>query len=137
MEATTSPLSLLQTNREDKKQLAIWNIKMSDNNIVIHIVDQMYKSHWFSEETMTTWEETQDKKKTWPKCQTFFEAAYIARKRLNNAKEQPNKSINKTTEADLNMYLTTMDAKSAQEIKEHNEHIQQVMDQNATLLALV
>ena len=46
---------------------------------------------------MIAWEETQDSKKTWTKCQAFFEMAYIARK-LYNAKGQTNDSLNKVTE---------------------------------------
>ena len=120
-----------------RKQLAKWNVKVSDNDIAIHVMDQMYELDWVSEEIMTTWAETQDNKKTWPKCQTFFDAAYIARKRYINAKGQLTESINKIIKADCNMYLMAMDAKSAQETKEHNKHIQQVMGQNAILLALV
>ena len=100
-------------------------------------VDQMYRSDWFSEKTRKTWEETQDKEKMWCKCQTFFENAYIARKRHINTKDQPKDSINKIIDADLNMYFAEMEAKSAQENKEHNKHIQQVMDQIATLQTLV
>ena len=37
--------------------------KMLDDDIVIHDMDQMYKSDWLSEETMTTWEEIQDNEK--------------------------------------------------------------------------
>ena len=44
----------------ERKQLTKWNVKVLDDNIVIHVVDQMYESNWFSEDTMTTWEETQD-----------------------------------------------------------------------------
>ena len=92
-------------------------MKVLDYDVIIHVVDQMYKTKWLSEETMTTWEETQDNEKRWPKCQTFFETAYIARKRYINT--------NKITAADLNMYLVAIDAKSAQENKECNKHIQQ------------
>ena len=35
------------------------------------------------------------------------------------------------------MYLETMDAKAVQDKKGQNEHIQQVTEQNATLLSLV
>ena len=97
----------------------------------------MYESNWFSVETMTTLKETQDNEKMWPKSQTFLENVYITRKRYINAKGQPNNSINKITEANLNMYLAAIDTKSAQENKEHKEHIQQVTEQNAILLALV
>ena len=49
-----------------QKQLEKWNVKVSDDDIV-------YESDWFPEETMTIWEEIQDNKKTWNKCQKFFE----------------------------------------------------------------
>ena len=45
---------------------------MSDNDIVIHIVNQMFESDWFSEDTMTKWEETNDNRKTWKQCQPFL-----------------------------------------------------------------
>ena len=63
-----------------RKQLAKWIVKVSNDDIVIDIMDQMYESNWFLEETMTTWEESQDNQKTWAKCQAFFEIAYIAEK---------------------------------------------------------
>ena len=53
---------------------------MSDDDIPIYAVDQMYESDWFSEETMTKFDETNDSSKTWLQCQQFFEEAYIARK---------------------------------------------------------
>ena len=58
-----------------KRQLAKWNVSMSGNNIVIHVVDQIYESDCFSEEMMTKWEETNENTKTW--CQELFEEAYI------------------------------------------------------------
>ena len=36
---------------------------MSDDDIVVHVVNQMYELDWFSEENMMTWEETRTKKK--------------------------------------------------------------------------
>ena len=33
-------------------QLAKLKVKASDDDIVIHMVDQMYESDWFSQETM-------------------------------------------------------------------------------------
>ena len=39
-----------------RKQLRKVNIKMLDDDIVIHVVDQMYDSDWFSAETMMAWE---------------------------------------------------------------------------------
>ena len=65
---------------KERKQLAKWNVKVPNNNIIIHVVDQIYESDWFSEETMMAWEDTQDFQKMWAKHQAFFEVAYIARK---------------------------------------------------------
>ena len=31
-------------------------MKVSNDDIVIHIVEQLYELDWFSEETMTKWE---------------------------------------------------------------------------------
>ena len=59
-----------------QKQLEKQNLTVSDDVIVIHIVDQMYKSDWFSEETMAKWEEINYNNKTWLECQQFFEDAY-------------------------------------------------------------
>ena len=36
---------------------------MSNDNIVIHVVDQIYESDWFSEETMTKREEINENEK--------------------------------------------------------------------------
>ena len=46
------------------KQLAKWSMKMSDDDIDIHVVDQMYDLDGFSKETMTKWEEINDSSKT-------------------------------------------------------------------------
>ena len=54
------------------KQLAKWNVIVSDDDIVIHIINQMYESDWFSKDTMTNWEEIPDNNKTWSRCQQFF-----------------------------------------------------------------
>ena len=53
----------------------------------------------------------------------FFEIMYIARKWYIDAKGQTHEYISKITKADLNMYLLAMDAKAAQDNKEHNEYI--------------
>ena len=71
------------------------------------------------------------------KCWEFFTEAYISYKIDNDANGQTNESMSKFTEADFNTYLNAIETKSTQENKEHNEHIQQVTEQNATLLALV
>ena len=42
-----------------KKQIAKWNVTMLDDDIIIHVVDQMYESDWFSKKTMTKWKENQ------------------------------------------------------------------------------
>ena len=47
-----------------RKQLEKWSVNMSNNDIVIHIVNQMYELIWFSEDTMTKWEESNDNSKT-------------------------------------------------------------------------
>ena len=54
----------------------------------------------------------------------------------NDTKRQTKESINKITEAELYMYLGIMDAKTTQDKKERIKHIQQVTEQNATLLSL-
>ena len=42
---------------KSQKQLLKWNVKVSYDNIVIHVIDQMYESDLFSEETIIKWEE--------------------------------------------------------------------------------
>ena len=86
---------------------------------------------------MTDWEEILDNKKTWSKCQQFIEDAYIARKHSMDAKEQKQEDINKITEEDLHMYLAAIKVKTEEDTKEHDEHIKQVTEKNAALLALV
>ena len=71
------------------------------------------------------------------KCQAFFEAAYIARKRYNKAIGQTNESLNKITESKLQMYLDAIEMKALQEPKERDEHIKQVTKQNTKLMTLV
>ena len=51
--------------KKAQKQSTQWSLKVSDDNIVIHVVNEMYELDWFSEETMTKWEETNDNSKTW------------------------------------------------------------------------
>ena len=60
---------------KERKQLAKWSVKVSDNDIIIHVVNQIYESDWFSEEAMTKWEETNDNSKTWTQRQQFFQEA--------------------------------------------------------------
>ena len=57
MGAATSPLSIFQQTEKAQSQLAKWSMKVSDDDIVIHVIDQMYNLDWFSKETMTKWEE--------------------------------------------------------------------------------
>ena len=45
------------------KQLAKWKVKVSDDDMVIYVFDSLYESDWFSEETMTKWEEINDNDK--------------------------------------------------------------------------
>ena len=78
------------------KQLTKWNVKVSDDDIVIDVVDQMYESDLFSEDTITTWEEIQDNDKTLSKCQKFFENEYIARKQYLDAKGQKQENVTKS-----------------------------------------
>ena len=47
-----------------KRQLAKWNVSMLDDDIIIHVVDQIYESDCFLEEKMTKWEETNKSTKT-------------------------------------------------------------------------
>ena len=48
---------------------------MSHDDIIIHVVDQMYEFDWFPKETMTKWEESNENTKTWENCQKFFKDA--------------------------------------------------------------
>ena len=72
-------------------------LTVSDDDIVIHMINQMYESDWFSEEIMMTWEEISDNHKSWARCQ-FFEAIYIAHKQYMDAKGQRQEQSNKNTE---------------------------------------
>ena len=78
---------------------------MSDNDIVIHVVDQMYELDSFSEEAMMNWEEIPNNNKTWTMCQQFFEAAYIASKSYMDAKGQKQEQANKITKDHIQLYL--------------------------------
>ena len=86
MGTATSPFGLFKKNEKARKQLAKWKEKVSDDDSIIHIVNQMYKCNWSSKEIMTKWEETKDGSKTWQNCQQFFDKAYMVRKRYNKAK---------------------------------------------------
>ena len=97
----------------------------------------MYESDWFSEDTMTKWEEFNKNTKTWKNCQQFFEEAYMACKRDNEAKVQPQESINNVTTQEWSMYLKAMEVKAKQQRKEQHEHIQQITNQNAMLVTMV
>ena len=41
-----------------KWHLAKWNVSVSDDDIILYVVDQMYESDWFSEVMVTKWDET-------------------------------------------------------------------------------
>ena len=107
-----------------RTQLAKWKAKVSNDDTVIHVVNQMYEKNWFSEETMTKWEKINDNDKTWLRCQKFFEDAYKARERYNEAKVQMQDIINKITDTEWNLYMEAIEAKVQQDKKEHNNHIQ-------------
>ena len=50
--------------KKAQKKLAKSSVKVFYDDIVIHAVDQMYESDWFSEETMTKWDETNNNRTT-------------------------------------------------------------------------
>ena len=107
-----------------KKQLAKWNITISDDDIINHVIYQMHESDWFSYETMTKWEKTNNNRsirhpETIQRC-----------KKTNATKHQRNWA------KEWYMYLNPMVAKATQERKEHQEHIHQVTNQNATLVTI-
>ena len=78
-----------------KKKLERWNITVSDDDIVILIVEQMHESDWFSEEHMTEWEECDGQNKTWEECKIYFERCHIARKWYLDAKGARKEKIHK------------------------------------------
>ena len=79
---------------------------------------------------MTKWEEFNKSIKTQKNCQQFH-------KRYNDAKGQTQESINNFTTQEWNMYLKAMEEKAEQEIKEQQENIQQVTQQNAMLVTMM
>ena len=93
-----------------RKQLVKWSVKVYNDDLLIHVMSQMYKSDWFLEETIMVWEDTQDIK-------NILEAAYIARKRYNEAKGQTHESLNKITKNELQMYLDAIKMKAMQKKK--------------------
>ena len=80
-----------------QKQLEKWNVKVSDDDIV-------YESDWFPEETMTIWEEIQDNKKTWNKCQKFFEICTLQE---NSASIPRDKQMKPSTRAPKQIWMYT------------------------------
>ena len=68
----------------------------------------MYESDWFSEDTITKWEEPNSMEKTWLRYQLFFKEAY------NNVKGQTKESMNKIPEKEMQLYLATMEAQAQQ-----------------------
>ena len=97
----------------------------------------MYESDWFSEDTMTKWEETHNNRKMWNQCQSFFEEAYIARKRYIEAKASTQESINKVASNEWQVYIEALEVKATQDKKEQEEHIKQVTQQNTTLIQMI
>ena len=98
---------------------------MSDDDIVTQIIDQMYDSDWFSR---TPW---------WigKKYQTTIKHGtgannWGARKWYMEAKGQKQEHANKIAEADLQLYLTAIEAKAQQDTKNST-------NENTSLLALV
>ena len=71
---------------------------------------------------MTNWEEIPDTTKTWSNCQQFFEAVYFAQKRYMDAKGQKQEQTIKIIEDNIQMYLTTIEAKADQNAKEHGNN---------------
>ena len=62
----TAPVLSVNFNQIEKaKKLAKWNITVSDDDIIICVVNQMHEPDWFLEEIMTKWKDTKDKRKTW------------------------------------------------------------------------
>ena len=103
---------------------------MSDDDIVIHVVDQMYASDWFLEDTMTKWEEVNDNRKTQKQCQQFFKEVNIAQKQYIKAKWSMQESINKVVTDEWYSYIKAIELKAMQDRKEQEEYIQQVTHQN-------
>ena len=110
---------------------------MSDNNILVHMVDQMYMPDWFSKDTMTIWEETKINSKTWKQCQQFFEEVDIARKRYIQVKGSAQESINKVVMEKCHLHLNAMETKAMQDRKQQEEHVQLVTQQNTTLMTMI
>ena len=59
-------------------------VNLTDDNIVIHMVVQMYESNWFLEEAMNKWNHSPMTKNVNKVC-----------KRYNDAKEQTNETMTK------------------------------------------
>ena len=51
-------------------------MKLTNDDLAIYVVDQMYQLDWFSEETMTKEEESNINSKTWLQCKHFFEEGW-------------------------------------------------------------
>ena len=61
-----------QKIKKAKKKLEKWNVTASDDDIVIHVMEQMYDSNWFTEEHMTEWKEREDRNKSWEAYKMHF-----------------------------------------------------------------
>ena len=100
------------------------NVTMLDDDVVIHIVKKMYKSDWFSEDTMMNWEEIPDSNKTWNRHQFTW------------MQKDKNKSRLTVLPRQIYICISVIESKAHQEAKECHKHIKQVTDQN-TLLTFV
>ena len=110
---------------------------MSNDDIVICMVNQMHELDWYSEVIMTRWEETNNNSKTWKQGQQFFKEAYIARIRYIEAKGSTQESINKVVMNEWHLYIKAIEPKAMQDKKGQEEHIQQVTQENATLINII
>ena len=59
-----------------KKKLNKWNVTVSDYDIFIHVMKQIYDTNWFPEKHMTEQEEREDRN-SWEACKMLFEWCYI------------------------------------------------------------
>ena len=77
LRTTNSTLSILQENQSSQEKLKKWNDTVSDDNIVIHVVEQVSESDWFTKKNMTEWENNDDRNKSWDACKLHFKWCYI------------------------------------------------------------
>ena len=74
---------------------------VSDDDIIMYVVKQMYVTNWFSEDHMTEWEECNDQNKTWEQCGAHFERCYIVRKWYHDANGAQIEEVNKINDYKL------------------------------------